>query len=148
MDYPKNTLSKVFRRVSSDFSWIILTLLSFIKVRAIDASTCHAIVSRPNYFIILFTCRKPTQCARWKVCEFFTRRRSAAYDMYRNFLLFSIAEVVRAMNYVIQKGWVLYWGRLKMEAAFRKMFSHASGPLCRHLEMVNERNNGSIRQLP
>lgn len=142
MDYPKSTLSKVFRRVSSDFSWIILTSLSFIKVSV--ARACLAMVSRPNYFIIHFMLRKPIQCARWKVRS--ETRCSRHVPNY--FPLFSIAEVVRAMNYVIQKGWVMYWGRLKMEAAFRKMFSHASGPLCRQLKMVNERNNGSIRQLP
>lgn len=41
-----------------------------------------------------------------------------------NFKLFlSLAEVVRAMNYCIEKGWVQYWGRLWQGRTYAKLFS-------------------------
>jgi hypothetical protein len=61
-----------------------------------------------------------------------------------NFLTLSFpkTEVVRAMNYVIDKGWVQYWGRSSV------VFSHAENPLMtfirQHLFSLKEAQNGRL----
>lgn len=58
--------------------------------------------------------------------------------------LLNIAEVVRAMNYVINKGWVNYWGRLcekKMERNTEWRFSFAGSSKWSTTEIMEAYSN-------
>lgn len=65
--------------------------------------------------LLLFIRR--TRCVRWKVIGDFSE-----FPLWTLTVIF-LAEVVRAMNYVIEKGWVMYWGRLSSLDVFVDIFT-------------------------
>lgn len=88
-DCRRNTSLKLCKRVWKDYSSTILTLSSFTR-------------------------RIP--CVQWRVSfeHFKTSSRFCTQTLALSLvtrLLHTLAEVVRAMNYCIDKGWVQYWGR-------------------------------------